>query len=801
MQLATPQTVLGDFNNAELHYHGIHARMFQRDGRYWIHTEGPDGQMRDFEVKYTFGVSPLQQYIVELDSPADQDGSPTQASAETEVRNDAAARNTRVTQGSLDSATGPPETNHAVRPVGRLQVLRECWDTEKKQWFYLPPPDVRERLAPDDDLHWTGIGQRWNTMCAECHSTNVQKNYDPETGKYQTTFSEISVGCEACHGPGSIHIRLAKAFSLFWDRKRGYALAKLKGDDPQPQIQACAFCHSRRRVLDLTLGAGDGFHNRCVLELPSPSTYFADGQILDEVYEVGSFLQSKMYHKNVRCTDCHDPHSGRLKYSGNTLCTSCHQHPAGRYDTPAHHQHRPGSSGASCINCHMPETFYMEVDGRRDHSLRIPRPDLSVQYGVPNACTGCHLERAAVPQEVRKSLTQYRDWLLAARQQPQIRDALKSVDQWADQALQQWFPHSQVRHTRHYAAELARAWHGDVTAFDDVLRVCRTPAYPAVMRAAAWQWLRGTARGEVLAQATEALRDPDPLIRLAAVGLWEPYLPSVDDVLDRDEAGRAALAVELRSLLAPLWPLLEDPARAVRVEVASLLARVPAALLVEITDGQQRSTLQHVVQEWMATLEVYNDRAGAHLALGVYNEARGDEDAAEKAYALALRVEPRTVGPRSNLAALLERRRNRLQQQVQRAILERDRAALSSLTAEIGKLQERIETLRREELSLLERDARLAPDNVDVLYRYGLALYLNGQEEKAAEVLERGAERAPDATRFHYALALLYQKRQQLDLAIRHAERLTQLDPGHEPYRLLLEELRKQQQKPQSSQP
>jgi tetratricopeptide (TPR) repeat protein len=185
----------------------------------------------------------------------------------------------------------------------------------------------------------------------------------------------------------------------------------------------------------------------------------------------------------------------------------------------------------------------------------------------------------------------------------------------------------------------------------------------------------------------------------------------------------------------------------------------------------------------------------------VYYEARGDEDAAEKAYALALRVEPRTVGPRSNLAALLERRRYRLQQQVQRAILERDRAALSSLTAEIGKLQERIETLRREELSLLERDARLAPDNVDVLYRYGLALYLNGQEEKAAEVLERGADRAPDATRFHYALALLYQKRQQLDLAIRHAERLTQLDPGHEPYRLLLEELRKQQQKPQSSQP
>ena len=352
MDVATPQTVLGDFNDVEFEQFGIRSRMFRRDGKYWVHTEGPDGAMTDFEIKWVFGVDPLQQYMVEFDRPADM-----------------------------------PE-----HEIARVQVLRICWDTKRKEWFYLHPPDVRERLAPDDDLHWTGVAQRWNNMCADCHSTNLQKNYDVATNTYHTTFSEIDVSCETCHGPGSVHVELANAKSLFWDRKRGFGLARLK-DSAETLIQTCAPCHSRRSHVYPGFPPGGNYYDYYNNELLQRTTYHADGQILDEVYEYASFIQSKMYHKGIRCTDCHDPHKAKPKYTGNALCTSCHQHPAGKYDTPAHHFHQPDSTGAACVECHMPQTTYMEVHPRRDHSLRNPRPDLSVQLGTPNACTRCHLDK------------------------------------------------------------------------------------------------------------------------------------------------------------------------------------------------------------------------------------------------------------------------------------------------------------------------------------------------------------------------------------------------------------------------
>lgn len=759
MQEATADTVLGDFENAELTYHGITARMFRRDGKYWIHTQGPDGQMHDYQIKYTFGVAPLQQYLVEFDPPDN------------------------------------PQPN----TVGRLQVLRECWDTQRGRWFYLPPPDVPDRLSPEDDLHWTGIGQRWNTMCAECHSTNVQKNFDPATGTYRTTFSEISVGCEACHGPGSLHVQLAQAYSFFWDRKRGYGLVKLKGNDPQVQVETCAFCHSRRRVLDLNTTAQHRFADRCALEIPSRLTYFADGQIMDEVYEIGSFLQSKMYHQKIRCTDCHDPHTAQLKYSGNALCTSCHQHPAGRYDSPSHHQHRPGSTGSLCINCHMPETVYMEVDARRDHSLRVPRPDLSLQYGVPNACTGCHLDRAVVAPEKRSALKQYRDWVVAAETDEEIRSALRSVDAWADGALQQWFPLSTARRSRHYVSVLAAAWRDDPQAAQRILELCRTAGQPAIVRAAGWQWLRGVSSPDTLEMAVPALHDPDPWVRLAAVGLWEPFIPSYEEWSALSSQQLEEVAQLLQRRFAPLWPLLNDPVKAVRVETAALLGRLPKDVLPLFTDGRQRAALQAAINEWIETLKVYNDRAGSHLALGVYYEAQGDESGAAEAYQTAMRVEPRVVGPRSNLAALLERQQSRLEMQLRQAAMRQEQALIERFAQEAEKLHQRVTQLRAEELQLLARDARLAPNNTDVLYRYGLALYLNGRQEEAAQVLESGAAKEQHSPRFLYALALLYQKLKQYDKAIEKARRLIELSPTNTDYQSLLESLQKEQGIPSSS--
>ncbi|MEX0612532.1 MAG: cytochrome c3 family protein, partial [Pirellulales bacterium] len=340
MDLATDETVLADFNDTSFTYHGVTTRFFRRDGKFVVNTEGFDGQHHDYVVKYTFGVRPLQQYMVAF-------------------------------------------------PDGRVQVLRESWDVENKKWFYVTPPDVTdERIEPGDPLHWTGIAQNWNTTCADCHSTNLQKNYDSATDTYHTTFEEIDVSCEECHGPGGVHVDLARSWSPFWDRRIGYGLPPLKSKNLQVQLETCAKCHSRRYQVHEDFRPGQPLLDFYEPALLSAGLYEADGQILDEVYEYGSFQQSRMHANRVRCSDCHEPHSLKLKFAGNQLCTQCHE-PA-KYDTPGHHHHAIGSAGAQCIECHMPSRLYMVIDERRDHSFRVPRPDVSAELGTPNACNDCH---------------------------------------------------------------------------------------------------------------------------------------------------------------------------------------------------------------------------------------------------------------------------------------------------------------------------------------------------------------------------------------------------------------------------
>jgi hypothetical protein len=281
---ANDATVLGDFEDAVFEHGGITSRFFRRDGRYYVHTEGPGGEMGDFEIEHTFGWDPLQQYLIRF-------------------------------------------------PGGRLQALSTAWDVERRRWFYLYPDGV---IPPEDWLHWTRNGQNWNGMCAECHSTDLRKNYDPESDSYETTWAEIDVSCEACHGPGSRHVEWAEIPPMARPDVQDYGLAIPTGTiSARDEVELCAPCHSRRTEL------GDYDHSRVPLldnHLPAllrEGAYHADGQILDEVYVWGSFVQSKMYQKDVRCSDCHDVHSLKLHSERNQLCLQCHQ--ADAYDTYDHH--------------------------------------------------------------------------------------------------------------------------------------------------------------------------------------------------------------------------------------------------------------------------------------------------------------------------------------------------------------------------------------------------------------------------------------------------------------------------------
>lgn len=678
MDLATDETVVGNFNNAILEHDGLTSRMFRDGNRFLVHTEGEDGKMQDFHVKYVFGVEPLQQYMVEFDRPAEM-----------------------------------PEDE-----LSRLQVLRISWDTEKKEWFYLRPPDVDEKLQPDDPLHWTGIAQRWQTMCAECHSTNLATNFDSKSLQYHTTFSEIDVSCEACHGPASLHVELANQKSLFWDRRHGYGLAKLKGEDAQPQLQACAPCHSRRSQLADAFQSGNEFCDHFHLELLRDDTYFADGQIKDEVYVYGSFIQSRMYHKGIRCSDCHDPHSLKLKHSGNETCTSCHQHSAGKYDVPSHHHHQPGTAGAMCVDCHMPERTYMDVDPRRDHSLRVPRPDLSVKLGTPNACSGCHVADRidSIQQPLRGELAEYADWQQASQQNEQVAELIRETDKWCDEACERWY--GVVRSQPRHFAESITAFRRDQDVEQMLLLAMQTDeTAPAIARASALDQLATAGVSEAVATAEKIILAPreDPIVRAAAINVFM-------------NSGNAAKTKKA------LLPLLKDPIRLIRVEAARVLT---ASGTYQTLSGAEQASVDHALAEVKESMMQTSDRAGAHMGWAMMCEARGRYREAVVAYETAMRVEPTTTGPRTNLAALLEQMASQSSPAVQAQIIAR------------------VKQLRADELPLLGRDVALAPDIAAAQYRYGLALYLAGKLDEAMDRLERAVELEPQTPAFRQARDLL----------------------------------------------
>jgi tetratricopeptide (TPR) repeat protein len=670
MAIASDSTVLGDFDDVSFEHRGVTSRFSRRDGRYFVFTEGPGGRMEEFEIAYTFGYDPLQQYLVRF-------------------------------------------------PGGRLQALSLAWDAEDEGWFHLYPD---QDIPPDDWLHWTRNAQNWNGMCAECHSTNLRKNYDATADSFDTTWSEIDVSCEACHGPGSRHVAWAEIPPMARPRLEHDGLAfPTSGITAQQEVELCAPCHSRRTEL------GDYDHRRQPFldnQIPSlleAGLYYADGQILDEVYVWGSFVQSKMFQNDIRCSDCHDVHSLELRAQDNGLCTRCHQ--AEAYDAAEHHFHKKihegkPSDGARCVKCHMPEQTYMVIDERADHSLRVPRPDLSVRLGVPNACnqTGCHADKDAA---------------------------------WAAKETETWYGKARKPH---YGTLLAAGRQGDPEARPALLRLALDPLNPTIVRATALSLLGWDADETSQSAWRAALMDDEPLIRYTAV----------QNLNLRDPAALAAL----------VGPLLFDPLRAVRLEAAARLAGPPA----EHLESYQRQALEENLAEFQRAMEYSLDFAFAGLNLGNLYERRGDPARAESFYRRAIAVDELFYPAKMNLAVLLDAQGRTaeavtLLQEVLADYPEQMDAAYS-LALGLAGLQ------RYEEAeTYMARAAQGMPDNPRVHYNRGLLLQQLGEDDAARLSLERALELQPQSFDVLYALAGLYVKLGRLQEADRLADRLIAAHP------------------------
>ena len=677
MDFANEQTVLGDFNDAEFEYNGITSRFYRKDDKYFVHTEGPGGEMAEFPVLYTFGVEPLQQYLVPFEG-------------------------------------------------GRLQALSTAWDVDRERWFFLYPDTD---IAADDWLHWTRNGQNWNGMCAECHSTNLRKNFDAESNTFSTEWSEIDVSCEACHGPGSKHVDWANVDPMGRPIVDNYDLVVDTSDiDNRQLVDLCAPCHARRAEI------GDYDHSQVdLLEITVPSLlieglYHADGQILEEDYVWGSFLQSKMYANEVRCDDCHDVHSLKLHKQGNDLCLQCHL--GDTYDSYDHHFHQKfvegePSDGALCVKCHMPEQAFMVIDYRADHSLRVPRPDLSLEIGVPNGCSqsGCHDD-----QTVEWSVEAYTDWYGKARKP-------------------------------HFGTVMAAARNGDPGAEDGLHALLESTLYPVIVRATALNALQAYPGERTDDAMRRALADEEALLRVTAV----------DAVAQQTPEG----------LVDHLGPMLFDPVRGVRIRAAARLGGVGR----EYFKAYQRDALDKELAEYIEATKRNLDFAASGMNLANLYASQGDAASAERYYRMALEVDDLFFPAKMNLAVLVSQQGNsaeaeRLLREVLAAYPDQYDAAYSLALLLVGTNQV------DEGLSYLARAAEGMPQHSRVQYNYGLLLAQLSRDDDAEVALLSALDLEPENYDFLYALIDFHYKRGQFDKALAFADRMIQAHPlqrfGHD---------------------
>lgn len=663
MEIATADSVLGDFGNTTFTHFGVTSTFLKKNATFYVRTDNPLGELQEYRIAYTFGYYPLQQYLIEF-------------------------------------------------PNGRLQTLSVSWDSRPveeggQRWFHLYPD---EEIPHDDLLHWTGAFQNWNGRCAHCHATDLKKNYLPGSDTYNTSWSEITVGCEACHGPGQNHLEWTKNQTKYenfglkvllkdrgtWGLGKGPTFVRTDDKRPKTEIETCAYCHSRRQVLDeQPLGKQVG--DFALISLLADGLYYPDGQIQDEVYVYGSFLQSKMHGSGVVCSNCHEPHSLQLRYPGNLLCLQCHSGEV--FDNQAHHHHPAESkpnSGSNCVDCHMPESTYMVIDPRRDHRFGSPNPWLSEEIGIPNACNQCHRDRSN-----QWSIDLMQNWGMTSGSEASVGRTL----------------HQARTNNRKAAAELRNiAGSGDLSVITKATALMELSRFP------------GQANLEIL---THALTSEHALIRLAALrGLqWLPIADRFNMVSH----------------------LITDQVRAVRFEAASFLAGIRLDLL----NSSDKEKVSALFSEFEVVQSLSADMPSAQMNLGIYFSDRGDVNKAIEAYRHALLLAPAYVPALLNLADLY---RSLGQHQESERLLSR---ALGIAPEDAGvQYATGLKLVRQKELpkavAHLARAVDLAPDNTRFAYVYAVALQSHGEIDRAIDLLEKSLVTHPGDSQLLSALVSFY---------------------------------------------
>ena len=636
MKLPNDTTVLGDFNNVNFSADGDSYLFHKDDSLFYVTSFDGVGNKQEYQIAYTVGVTPLQQYLIKF-------------------------------------------------PDGKYQTLRATWDTEKKVWFN---QYAGEEIPHGDWLHWTEGGQRWNTMCAECHSTNLEKKYSLANDAFSTSYDVINVSCESCHGAGGAHMNWAATAEPLGD-----AQIKSLGWERVEQFNQCAGCHARRVKLTEVMKTDVAFDNQFRLQTINDEFYHPDGQIKEEDYVFGSFVQSKMFHKDVKCSNCHNVHSMELVYQGNLLCMQCHKV---SYDTREHHFHEMETKGAQCIECHMTGGIYMGNDFRRDHSFRIPRPDQSAEYGTPNACNGCHDDKS---------------------------------NQWSADWIKKWYGDERADHFSDYLLKASHRPYEDQTR-KQILQFINKMDYPAIARATALEYYPLVGDEEDYAMLVSAMEDSSALVRANALSKFQVF------TLDQ----RASVAVKHNT----------DTMLVVRIAAAQLIVELDLSQLSPVERGYAIKARE----ELEAMLRSNADFPLGRLQLGDYYYRQNNPGRAIREYEMALKMDSLLTPVYTNLAtaySIAGDNTKALATLEQLIMLEPEFGRAYYLKGLLNY------ELGNENIAItdMERSIQLDPLNFRAFYNLANLYFTSGELGKAERSMRSGMALQPNSEEGQYLLDLI----------------------------------------------
>lgn len=698
MEKATSEIALGNFNNQTLEYNGLTARFYKQGQQLFITMPDLTGKLTNYPVIYTFGYKPLQQYMFDMGD-------------------------------------------------GKIQLFPFAWDSRSKEqggerWFVLHPEQKAHDL-----FHWSQMGQNWNHMCADCHSTEFKKNFDLKTNSFDSTFSEMNVSCKACHGEPKQHLSWAngntgiknKGFNVDISKKTPLFIRQPDGSmkSAQPlknsaQIPTCATCHSRRSQLtDRT--APHEFLKEFQPSLLTPELYHVDGQIWEEDYVWGSFEQSKMFAAGVTCSNCHNPHSGKLKLPGNQTCTQCHTSEV--FDTPKHHGHKIDTTGSQCVDCHMPATTYMQVDARRDHSFKVPRPDLTLKTQAPNSCNGCHEDK---------------------------------TPQWAVKNIKKWHPDSKYIGSDHFSLAFYAADNGLPNSSAMLTKIAQNKDFPDIIRASALSRLATTPDNNAVVAIVIAVKENEPLKRQAAITAAMPY--------------------EITQRWSMLNTLLDDKHPAIRSEAAIALAAMLNEPFPSALNKVDTKRLTATIEEYKKVQAYQAERGFSHTNLGNLALELNQFEQAQQHYLTAIEIEPTFIPSYINLADYYRTQGDEkaVQKTLNQGIKINPEAAdlYYSLAMSLVRIKDKTRAL-----NYLQKATKFSANNANYSYTYALLLQDMGQTDNALTAMQKAFELNPNNPDINYSLAQSHLVKKEYRQALRYAQNLAGLVPGNQQVQQFLKQV------------